>query len=92
MYCLCVNVYCHRVTTKLLLTNISVSIAVPAIHYGCETWTDIKQHGRGIGTEETKRLVSVEALQCGGGSTKQVKRREMLWTRRCGNCTSNKID
>ena len=23
MYCLCVNVYCHRVTTQLQLTNIS---------------------------------------------------------------------
>jgi hypothetical protein len=23
MYCLCVNVYCHRVTTQLLLINIS---------------------------------------------------------------------
>jgi len=26
MYCLCVNVYCHRVTTKLQLTNISYHI------------------------------------------------------------------
>jgi hypothetical protein len=26
MYCLCVNVYCHRVSTKLQLTNISISI------------------------------------------------------------------
>jgi len=25
MYCLCVNVYCHRVTTQLQLTNISKS-------------------------------------------------------------------
>ena len=25
MYCLCVNVYCHRVTTQLQLTNISNS-------------------------------------------------------------------
>jgi len=25
MYCLCVNVYCHRVTTQLQLTNISIS-------------------------------------------------------------------
>jgi hypothetical protein len=24
MYCLCVNVYCHRVSTQLLLTNISI--------------------------------------------------------------------
>jgi hypothetical protein len=24
MYCLCVNVYCHRVTTQLQLTNISI--------------------------------------------------------------------
>jgi hypothetical protein len=23
VYCLCVNVYCHRVTTRLQLTNIS---------------------------------------------------------------------
>ena len=26
MYCLCVNVYCHRVTTQLQLTNISYHI------------------------------------------------------------------
>jgi hypothetical protein len=26
MYCLCVNVYCHRVSTQLQLTNISISI------------------------------------------------------------------
>ena len=26
MYCLCVNVYCHRVTTQLQLINISISI------------------------------------------------------------------
>jgi hypothetical protein len=28
MYCLCVNVYCHRVSTQLQLTNISVSISI----------------------------------------------------------------
>ena len=28
MYCLCVNVYCHRVTTQLQLTNISISYYV----------------------------------------------------------------
>ena len=27
MYCLCVNVYCHRVTTQLHLTNISYHIS-----------------------------------------------------------------
>ena len=27
MYCLCVNVYCHRVTTQLQLTDISISIS-----------------------------------------------------------------
>jgi hypothetical protein len=26
MYCLCVNVYCHRVSTQLQLTNISIKI------------------------------------------------------------------
>jgi hypothetical protein len=26
MYCLCVNVYCHRVSNQLQLTNISISI------------------------------------------------------------------
>ena len=26
MYCLCLNVYCHRVTTQLQLTNISYHI------------------------------------------------------------------
>jgi hypothetical protein len=26
MYCLCVNVYCHRVSTQLQLKNISISI------------------------------------------------------------------
>jgi hypothetical protein len=26
MYCLCVNVYCHRVSTQLQLTSISVSV------------------------------------------------------------------
>jgi hypothetical protein len=26
MYCLCVNVYCHRVSTQLQLTNISISV------------------------------------------------------------------
>ena len=28
MYCLCVNVYCHRVTTQLQLTNISYHIII----------------------------------------------------------------
>ena len=28
MYCLCVNVYCHRVTTQLQLTNISNNVFV----------------------------------------------------------------
>ena len=28
MYCLCVNVYCHRVTTQLQLTNISKYIKI----------------------------------------------------------------
>ena len=28
MYCLCVNVYCHRVTTQLQLTNIIIIIAM----------------------------------------------------------------
>jgi hypothetical protein len=28
MYCLCVNVYCHRVSTQLHLTNISISISL----------------------------------------------------------------
>ena len=28
MYCLCVNVYCHRVTTQLQLTNISYHINI----------------------------------------------------------------
>jgi magnesium-transporting ATPase (P-type) len=27
MYCLCVNVYCHRVMTQLQLINISISIS-----------------------------------------------------------------
>jgi hypothetical protein len=29
MYCLCVNVYCHRVTTRLQLINISYHIIIP---------------------------------------------------------------
>ena len=29
MYCLCVNVYCHRVTTQLQLTNISYHVQFP---------------------------------------------------------------
>jgi hypothetical protein len=28
MYCLCVNVYCHRVTTQLQLINISYSVLI----------------------------------------------------------------
>ena len=28
MYCLCVNVYCHRVTIQLQLTNISIYIYI----------------------------------------------------------------
>jgi hypothetical protein len=28
MYSLCVNVYCHRVSTQLQLTNISISISI----------------------------------------------------------------
>ena len=31
MYCLCVNVYCHRVTTQLQLTNISYHINVQSV-------------------------------------------------------------
>jgi len=31
MYCLCVNVYCHRVTTQLQLINISYHIVCPAL-------------------------------------------------------------
>ena len=30
MYCLCVNVYCHRVTIQLQLTNISYHIILPS--------------------------------------------------------------
>ena len=28
MYCLCVNVYCHRVTTQLQLTNIYIALPI----------------------------------------------------------------
>jgi hypothetical protein len=37
MYCLCVNVYCHRVTTRLQLINISyhVKICRPALRLSC---------------------------------------------------------
>ena len=38
MYCLCVNVYCHRVTTQLQLTNISYIITLillQCIHCTC---------------------------------------------------------
>jgi hypothetical protein len=31
-YCLCVNVYCHRVTTQLLLINIMYHIATTSVH------------------------------------------------------------
>ena len=31
MYCLCVNVYCHRVTTQLQLTNISYHIILNSL-------------------------------------------------------------
>jgi len=31
-YCLCVNVYCHRVTTQLLLINISISYIIISYH------------------------------------------------------------
>jgi hypothetical protein len=35
MYCLCVNVYCHRVTTQLQLINISYKLLgkIPGIHW-----------------------------------------------------------
>jgi len=33
MYCLCVIVYCHRVTTQLQLTNISISISTVTNSY-----------------------------------------------------------
>ena len=33
MYCLCVNVYCHQVTTQLQLTNISYHIIYHIISY-----------------------------------------------------------
>ena len=35
MYCLCVNVYCHRVTTQLQLTNISYHIIYTTIDTCC---------------------------------------------------------
>ena len=35
IYCLCVNVYCHRVTTQLQLTNISLFICYIDIHRPC---------------------------------------------------------
>ena len=31
MYCLCVNLYCHRVTTQLKLINISISISIKPV-------------------------------------------------------------
>ena len=38
MYCLCVNVYCHRVTTQLQLTNISYHI----IFFFTESWSAVQ--------------------------------------------------
>ena len=40
MYCLCVNVYCHRVTTQLQLTNISISngTAPTYLHFKLSQW------------------------------------------------------
>jgi hypothetical protein len=35
MYCLCVNVYCHRVTTQLQLINISYIITYHTCHMLC---------------------------------------------------------
>jgi hypothetical protein len=38
LYCVCVNVYCHRVTTQLQLINISFHFTPPhptTIHYTC---------------------------------------------------------
>ena len=38
MYCLCVNVYCHRVTTQLQLTNISIPISIKR-RYAAHTYS-----------------------------------------------------
>ena len=37
MYCLCVNVYCHRVTTQLQLINISYNINA-VMGSACNAW------------------------------------------------------
>jgi hypothetical protein len=39
MYCLCVNVYCHRVSTQLQLTNISISISIVTVALTSVQWT-----------------------------------------------------
>jgi hypothetical protein len=44
MYCLCVNVYCHRVSTQLQLTNISISIRFPAVTVVSKKNTGLWRH------------------------------------------------
>jgi hypothetical protein len=66
MYCLCVNVYCHRVSTQLQLTNISISISIHKFNRSWRVpktcWTSFNRRasfeiwtaGTGIRRAETK--------------------------------------
>jgi hypothetical protein len=42
MYCLCVNVYCHRVSTQLQLANISISIYWCSVHTSDDICTYVR--------------------------------------------------
>jgi hypothetical protein len=55
MYCLCVNVYCHRVSTQLQLANIYHTSFAPYGHHEANTARKCKRcslHNVGLGIDE----------------------------------------
>jgi hypothetical protein len=58
MYCLFVNVYCHRVSTQLQLTNISISITkAPSIQRCFQSGEQVK-----ISSSQFRKVWGI--LQC----------------------------
>jgi hypothetical protein len=62
MYCLCVNVYCHRVTTQLQLMNISYHIGIESFYLRSALLWDVKQRKMGSQLLTLGRL----RLKCDG--------------------------
>jgi len=63
MYCLCVNVYCHRVTTQLQLTNISYHKHSTAFVMVLKLPTDMRLHLK-LPRQKEPRKIAEETCGC----------------------------